>query len=93
MSRRSVLKECKKLSVVVGQFNSADDDAVLPPCNGIDRILFQARFINRARKTDPVLMAPIIEATKKSLLANLANRPKFLTHRAVISAISETAAN
>lgn len=87
MSRRSVLKECKKLSVVVGVFNSADDDTVLPPCNGIDRILFQARFINRARKTDAVGLAAVIEATKKSLFANLANRPRFLNHRAVVSAI------
>lgn len=78
---------CKKLSEVVGKFDTSDDDAVLPPCNGVDRIVFQARFINRARKTDPVGLADVIVATKKSLIANLANRPVFMNHAAVKSAM------
>lgn len=87
MSRRAIRKECSKLGEVVDKFDTRDEHEVLPPCNGIDRIIFQARFINRARKTDPVGLAPIVAAATKSLLANLASRPALLTHKAVISAI------
>ena len=87
MSRRSIRKECFKLGSVVDKFDTRDEDDVLPPCNGIDRIIFQARFINRSRKTDPEVLAPIIEAAKKSLQANLVCRPWLSSHKAVVSAL------
>lgn len=90
MSRRSVIKECGKLFEFVSKFDASDKDEVLPPCNGIDRIIFQARFINRARKrVDADALSEVIEATKKSLLANLVSRPLLSDHPAVKSALSQ----
>jgi hypothetical protein len=54
-----------------------DSGELLPSANGIDRIIFQSRFLIRALKSDPVGLAPIIEATKKSMIANLRNRPEL----------------
>lgn len=88
MSRKQWLRELGKVEDKLNSLDKRDDDSVLPPCNGIDRILFQARFINRAYKIDPVLMAPIIEATKKSLRANLARRPELSNHKAVVNALA-----
>lgn len=89
MSKRSVLKQVKQISGIIERLDSRDDDQILPPANGIDRILFQARFINRAYKTDPVLMAPVIEATRKSLMQNLRSRPELAEHKAVVNALAK----
>lgn len=87
MSRRSILNEVKRVRATVSGLDTADEHELLPPCNGIDRIIFQARFVNRARKKDPEGLAEIIEAAKKSLKANLNSRPDLWSHRAVISAL------
>jgi hypothetical protein len=84
MSRKKALAEIQKLSAMLAKFDVRDDSGdLLPSANGIDRIIFQARFLIRALKSDPVGLAAIIEATKKSMLVNLRNRPELLTHKAV----------
>jgi hypothetical protein len=86
ISRKSRRSEVSKLSKLIAAFDApTDDDEILPSGNGIDRIVFQARFIRRALKQDPVGMASIIEATRASMISNLKNRPELLTHKAVVA--------
>jgi hypothetical protein len=85
MARKAVLSEVKKLSILLGKFDQTEDETILPSANGIDRIIFQARFLRRALKSDPVGLAEIIDATRKSLLANLASRPELASHAAVLA--------
>jgi hypothetical protein len=85
MARKAVLSEVKKLSILLGKFDHTEDETILPSSNGIDRIIFQARFLRRALKSDPVGLAEIIDATRKSLLANLAARPELASHAAVLA--------
>lgn len=88
MARKAVLAEIKKLSAFLGKFDQAEDESILPSANGIDRIIFQARFLRRALKTDPVGLAEIIDATRKSMLSNLAARPELASHSAVLAIFS-----
>jgi hypothetical protein len=77
---RNLKSDIAKLSAMIDRLDVKDDSGdLLPSANGIDRIIFQARFLIRALKSDPVGLAPIIEATKKSMLANLRNRPELAT--------------
>jgi hypothetical protein len=84
INRKARKSEIAKLSKLIATFDHpTDENDTLPSGNGIDRIVFQARFIRRALKQDPVGLAAIIEATRASMLANLKNRPELLTHKAV----------
>jgi len=84
ISRKTRRSEVSKLSKLIATFDHpTDENDILPSGNGIDRIVFQARFIRRALKQDPVGLAAIIEATRASMIANLKNRPELLTHKAV----------
>lgn len=85
MARKAVLSEVKKLSILLGKFDQTEDESILPSANGIDRIIFQARFLRRALKSDPVGLAEIIDTTRKSLMANLAARPELANHAAVLA--------
>jgi len=77
---RNLKSDIAKLSAMIDRLDVKDDSGdLLPSANGIDRIIFQARFLIRALKSDPVGLAPIIEATTKSMLANLRNRPELAT--------------
>lgn len=88
-SRKSTLAEIEKLSKMLDSFDlRSDEDDLIPSANGIDRIVFQARFIIRALKQDPVGLAPIIEATKKSLLANLQSRPELAQNPTVADVLA-----
>lgn len=85
---KSTLSELQKLSRMLDSFDlRGDDDDLLPSANGIDRIVFQARFIIRALKQDPVALAAIIEATRKSMIANIWNRPELASNQAVADAL------
>lgn len=86
---KSTLSEIQKLTKMLDSFDlRSDDDDLIPSANGIDRIVFQARFIIRALKQDPVGLAAIIEATRKSMIANLWNRPELASNQAVADALS-----
>jgi hypothetical protein len=88
MSRKKALAEIAKLSAMLAKFDVRDDSQdLLPSANGIDRIIFQARFLIRALKYDPVGLAAIIEATKKSMIANLRNRPELATRSEVAAVL------
>jgi len=80
LTRKNLRSEIDKLTSMLSRLEVPDDSGeLLPSANGIDRIIFQARFLIRALKSDPVRLAPIIEATKKSMIANLRNRPELAT--------------
>lgn len=88
---KSTLTEIQKLAKMLDSFDlRGDDDDLLPSANGIDRIVFQARFIIRALKQDPVALVAIIEATRASLLANLRNRPELAGHKAVADVLGQS---
>ena len=75
---KSTLSEIQKLAKMLDSFDlRGDDDDLLPSANGIDRIVFQARFIIRALKQDPFALGAIIEATRKRMIANLRSRPEL----------------
>ena len=80
LTRKNLRSEIDKLTSMLSRLEVPDDSGeLLPSANGIDRIIFQSRFLIRALKSDPVGLAPIIEATKKSMIANLRNRPELAT--------------
>ncbi len=83
LNRKTVLNEIAKLDRLIEALVPPKDDDLIPSANGIDRIVFQARFIRRALKQDPVGLSAIIEATRKSMLANLRSRPELAGHKAV----------
>ena len=83
INRKTILNELEKLDKLIEALVPPKDDDLIPSANGIDRIVFQARFIRRALKQDPVGLSAIIEATRKSMLANLRSRPELAGHKAV----------
>lgn len=86
---KSTLSEIEKLNRMLDSFDlRGDDDDLLPSANGIDRIVFQARFIIRASKQDPVALAAIIEATRKSMIANLRSRPELAQNPTVADVLN-----
>ena len=88
---KSTLSEIQKLSKMLDSFDlRSDDDDLIPSANGIDRIVFQARFIIRALKQDPVALAAIIEATRKSMIANLRNRPELAQNPTVADVLANS---
>jgi hypothetical protein len=90
---KSTLTELQKLAKMLDSFDlrGDDDDDLLPSANGIDRIVFQARFIIRALKQDPVALAAIIEATRKSMIANLRSRPELAENPTVADVLANSA--
>lgn len=89
---KSTLTEIHKLAKMLDSFDlRGDDDELLPSANGIDRIVFQARFIIRALKQDPVALAAIIEATRKSMIANLRSRPELAQNPTVADVLANSA--
>ena len=87
---KSTLTELQKLAKMLDAFDlRGDDDDLLPSANGIDRIVFQARFIIRALKQDPVALAAIIEATRKSMIANLRSRPELAQNPTVADVLGQ----
>ena len=87
---KSTLSEIQKLAKMLDSFDlRGDDDDLLPSANGIDRIVFQARFIIRALKQDPVALAAIIEATRKSMIANLRSRPELAQNPTVADVLGQ----
>ena len=87
---KSTLSEIQKLAKMLDSFDlRGDDDDLMPSANGIDRIVFQARFIIRALKQDPVELAAIIEATRKSMISNLRSRPELATNPTVADVLGQ----
>jgi hypothetical protein len=88
LTRKNLRSEIDKLTSMLSRLEVPDDSGeLLPSANGIDRIIFQARFLIRALKSDPVRLAPIIEATKKSMIANLRNRPELALCSEVVAVL------
>ena len=88
---KSTLTEIQKLAKMLDSFDlRGDDDDLLPSANGIDRIVFQARFIIRALKQDPVALAAIIEATRKSMISNLRSRPELAQNPTVADVLGQS---
>jgi len=91
LTRKTLRSEIDKLTSMLSRLEVPDDSGeILPSANGIDRIVFQARFIIRALKQDPVALAAIIEATRKSMIANLRSRPELATNPTVADVLGQS---
>lgn len=77
MASNALRAELKRLADRIAKMERPPDVQVIPSANGIDRILFQARFLCRALKQDPVGYAALIDAVRVSLLHNLKSRPEL----------------
>ncbi len=90
LTRKNLRSEIDKLTSMLSRLEVPDDSGeLLPSANGIDRIVFQARFIIRALKQDPVALAAIIEATRKSMISNLRSRPELAQNPTVADVLGQ----